>query len=206
MSPGKKPRAIADGVSGIGVHRYGLYRAAWARVEEAATAGYYLEAITILESLLADRMESRASHLTGKNEGFQTLGQLITLFRKHEREDGFLVSIDRIDAWRLRRNKALHEMVKFAQGEFPTWGQQVAELPDVVREGKSCLLEFDALDEAARVRNGRHAATWPNAFGTVENAGSTPAANPANLLERLADLARRIGVYLREHCAVGNDH
>jgi hypothetical protein len=174
-NPGKKPRAIADGVSGIGVHRYGLYRAAWARVEEATTAGYYLEAITLLESLLADRMESRASYLPGKNEGFKTLGQLIALFRKHEREDDFQASIDRIDAWRLHRNKALHETVKFARGEFPTWGQQVADLPDVVREGKARLLEFDALDEAARVRNGRHAATWPNAFGTVENSGAIPA-------------------------------
>jgi hypothetical protein len=161
----KKERATADGVSGIGAHRYGLYRAAWDRVQESAEAGYFLEAITLIESLLSDRMESRASYLTGRNEGFSTLGALVKLFRKHEQVPEFRTLIDQIDGWRIKRNRALHEMVKFVKGEFPTWEQQAAGLNAVVREGQLCLCEFAAIDACERERNGaRPPATWPHAF------------------------------------------
>src|SRR4051812_30296289 len=100
----EKNRAVADGVSGIGVHRYQLYRRAWERVQQSADAGYFLEAITLLESLLADRLESRASFLTGKNEGFSTLGKLIAIFRNHESVPEFRALVERIDDWRRRRN------------------------------------------------------------------------------------------------------
>lgn len=160
-----KIRAIGDGVSGIGSHRYQLYRAAWNRVEQATTAGYHLEAITLLESLVADRMESRAGYLTGQNEGFKTLGKLVKIFREHERVDGLRGVVDRIDRWREQRNAALHEMVKFVQGQFPTWEQQTAGLAVVVREGQECLRAFDVLDQQERDRNGKRAATYPNAFG-----------------------------------------
>jgi hypothetical protein len=162
----KKTKAIADGVSGIGTHRYGLYRAAWQRVNQATEAGYHLEAIALLESLLSDRMESRASYLTGKNHGYSMLGDLVRLFETHERVEDFSALVERIDSWRRRRNRALHEMVKFAQGEFPTWEQQTADLPEIVRDGQTCLHDFAALDERERMQAGvSPPATWPNAFG-----------------------------------------
>lgn len=161
----RKSRAIADAGSGIGAHRYGLYRAAWERVAQATNAGYHLEAITLLESLLSDRMESRASFLTGNNEGFRTLGELVRIFDNHEKVPEFASLAVRIDGWRGHRNRALHEMVKFAPGEFPTWAQQTGGLAAIVREGQECLRAFAALDEQERERNGaRPPATWPNAF------------------------------------------
>ena len=103
----KRERAIAIPHAGVGMTRYQLYRKAWGRVESATEAGYYLEAITLLESILTDRLESRASYLTGRNEGYQNLGPLIHTLRQHESIADFRPIIDRIDAWRERRNEAV---------------------------------------------------------------------------------------------------
>ena len=161
-------RAIAKPHAGIGSHRYELYVQAWQNVQAATTAGFHLEAITLLESLLGDRMESRASFLTGTNVGFKTLGYLIKTLRDLETVPVFSDLVDRIDKWRKPRNRALHEMVKFESGTLPSWEQQRAGLPSVVREGQQLLCEFAALDESERAKNGaRPPATSPNAFAEL---------------------------------------
>jgi hypothetical protein len=166
----KRERAIAIPHAGVGMTRYQLYRKAWGRVESATEAGYYLEAITLLESILTDRLESRASYLTGRNEGYQNLGPLIHTLRQHESIADFRPIIDRIDAWRERRNEALHEIVKFQRGERPTWEEKVGPLPQIVREGKKVLCAFDAVDKRERRNNGaRPAATEPAAFGDARH-------------------------------------
>jgi hypothetical protein len=116
----KRERAIAIPHDGVGMSRYQLYRKAWERIESATEAGYYLEAIALLESILTDRLESRASYLTRGNEGYRNLGPLIRALRRHENVADFRPIIEQIDAWRERRNEALHEMVKFQSGERPT--------------------------------------------------------------------------------------
>lgn len=166
--PPKRERAIAKPFAGTGNHRYTLYARAWQRVQAAEAAGFHLEAITLLESLIGDRMESRASFLTGNNEGFKTLGYLINKFRERETVPDFRKLVDRIDKWKEHRNRALHEMVKFESGTLPTWDEQTAGLGSVVREGQELLREFATLDEIERAKNGaRPPATSPNAFSEL---------------------------------------
>lgn len=161
----KRERAIAVPQAGVGETRYLLYKRAWERINAATAAGFYLEAITLLESILADRMESRASFLTGENVGYKTLGFLVDTLRKYETVPDFLSIIERIDAWRNHRNIALHEMVKFQIGEHPSWEEKVGPLPTIVREGKVVLRAFDGVDQRERRKNGaRPAATEPAAF------------------------------------------
>lgn len=163
----ERVRAIASDQPGVGDHRYRLYTIAWQRVCEASEAGYYLEAITLLESLIADRLESRASYLTGENEGFSNLGPLIRTFRKHETVQAFRDLIERLDSWRKKRNTALHEVVKLEHGPLPSWEKQTASLPSIVQVGKDLLREFADLDEVERAKVGKIPATSPNAFPIV---------------------------------------
>ena len=161
----KKQRAIAAPGLGVGMTRYQLYRSAWKRIDAASRDGYHLEAITLLESILTDRMESRASYLAGENVGLQNLGPLIQSLKKVETQPEFRAILEEIDAWRILRNEAVHEMVKFRPGESPTWQQKVGPLSRIVREGKRVLRAYDAIDKQERRRNGaRPAATEPAAF------------------------------------------
>jgi hypothetical protein len=124
-----------------------------------------LEAVTLLESLISDRLESRAGYLTGKNEGFQTLGALIESLRVHESVVELTQLIGRIDQWRRRRNEVIHEMVKFEQGTLPTWEDKTSGLAEIASDGQAVLREFAALDARERLKNGaRPPATYPGAF------------------------------------------
>ena len=163
----KRERAIAAPNAGVGVTRYHLYRKAWERITSAAKAGYHLEAITLLESILTDRLESRASYLSRQNVGYQNLGAVLSLIRKHENVEEFRPVISAIDAWRERRNGAVHEMVKFQPDERPSWEDKTSSLPDIVNEGRRVLRAFDTLDKLERRKNkARPAATEPAAFGS----------------------------------------
>jgi hypothetical protein len=161
----KKTRAIAKPGTRVGLTRYTLYKRAWEHVDVATKAGFHLEAITLLESILTDRMESRASFLTSTIQGYQNLGPLITTLKKHEKLPEFLAVLDSIDAWREQRNAAVHEMVKFEAGHAPTWDEKLKPLPKIVLEGKRIIRAFDRIDKRERLKNGaRRAATEPAAF------------------------------------------
>jgi len=167
----KRQRAIAKHDDLVGLTRYQLYLKAWERIRSATDAGYHLEAITLLESLLTDRLESRASHLAGQNMGYQNLGPLVKSLRKHENVADFLKILDEVDRWRKHRNEAVHEMVKFQAGEHPSWEQKIEPLPRIVREGKRVLRAFDAIDKRERRRNGAGlTATEPAAFADDHSA------------------------------------
>lgn len=164
---GKKPRerVIAGEDETTGTHRYRLYKAAFTRVKEASREGYHLEAITLLESLLSDRMESRVAHLTQTKAGFKTLGELISQSKGHEDNAAFRELLVDIDAWRKLRNRSLHELVKFEEGDLRTWHEKVAELEPIVVQGIAVLRAYDEVDRAERKKAGaRPAATEPGAF------------------------------------------
>jgi hypothetical protein len=163
--PTKRKRAIAKTMDGVGGARYLLYREAWKRIADSYQQGYYLEAITLLESVISDRLESVGSHLSGRDWSFLTLGQLVANFRRLERAQKFKEVIEEIDGWRERRNQSLHEMVKFQNGERPTWEQKLHPFPGIAKEGAALLRRFDAIDVEQRRRQGaRPSATEPHAF------------------------------------------
>lgn len=127
--------------------------------------GFNLEAITLVESMVSDRLESRGSFLSRKDCGFKTLGEVLRLLRAHERDHEFLDVYSRIDAWRTRRNKALHEMVKFEERERDSWEDRIDRLRPIAREGLAALRAFDKLDQRDRRRNGgKLTATAPDAL------------------------------------------
>jgi hypothetical protein len=150
----KRTRAIAHPGSQTAKMRAEMYRAAFARINEATKAGFHLEAITIVESIVADRLESRLTQIIGKDFSFQHLGSLITKARQVEEDPILYALIDKdLDNWRKSRNKALHEMAKIATGDTTTWADRVAGLVPISKDGLALLRKVDKRIRALRTDN-----------------------------------------------------
>lgn len=138
--PTRKQRATSTTGSPEAIQRFHLYRMAHGRIAEALEKQFYLEAITLIESIATDRLESRLSFLTQTNYGFMNLGPLIADIRKHETDSILLSIVDQeLDAWRIMRNEAVHEMAKLAVGDSSTWEDRVQVLVIVADEGLEVL-------------------------------------------------------------------
>jgi hypothetical protein len=125
----KRKRAIAVENSNVGKHRRKIYKSAFKQIKLANEAGFYLEAITLIESLITDRLESRLSYLDGKDFSFKNISKLIEKSIKLE-TDSELINLIEIDLrkWAGDRNKSLHEMAKIAEGDFSTWDERYLKL------------------------------------------------------------------------------
>lgn len=194
MSKTKPVREYAAPGNTAGKRGFEYFRAASERVREAQKQGYFLEAITLLESMLSERMEHRlgfflrrrkahvaartanwnAKRLAGLlklEKGFATLGELAAALREVEDDAALKLLVERIGgdvSWRERRNHALHGMVKRAAGDSRMWDERYAELEGVAHEGVQLLTRFDARDRelchAGRGTKTHPSATCPDAF------------------------------------------
>lgn len=135
----KRIRALATKGTKVGKTRYNLYKEAYARINESIQAGYCLEAIVLIESLVADRLESRLSFLKKKDISFRPLGKLIESSQKIETDADMKKLVENLNECRLKRNKAIHEMVKISDGEFPTWEARIKDVAASAKNGLSCL-------------------------------------------------------------------
>ncbi len=121
----------------VGKARYELIKNAIGRVLQSQKEGYYLEAIAILESLIADRLESALSDSENKSIGFKNLGTLIDFAKKSSQLDSEIkqVTVNDLDTWRVTRNVALHQMVKLETGNLHDWDGRYNELEEQVQNG-----------------------------------------------------------------------
>jgi hypothetical protein len=100
------------------------YAAAWVRIKKAHGSGFYFEAVTLEESIIADRLISflvctgeiqAESHVHNRS-----LGQLIQLWAKRAPDPipvpHFPDLKSAVDEWRKRRNLVVHGMVKSMPG------------------------------------------------------------------------------------------
>jgi hypothetical protein len=121
-----RTRATAAPDNDIGQERYELYKSSLDWIKKSIDEGYYLEAISILESLISDRLESYLSFPLGQDFSFKNLGVLINEIKlKKTDENLHSLIIKDLDEWRKQRNKAAHEMVKIADGKSIVWEERV---------------------------------------------------------------------------------
>ena len=140
----QKIRSVAVRGSPEGKARYQMYKSAYLRINDASDKGFHLEAISIIESMIADRLESRLSYIIKRDFSFQNLGSLITKARQVETDSTLLsLVIQDLDKWRIDRNKALHEMAKIAVGDKSTWQDRVDTLVPIARKGLALLRAID---------------------------------------------------------------
>jgi hypothetical protein len=141
----KKKRALADKASKFvtGNTRYLLYRKGISRINDSINSGYYLEAITLCESLIADRLESRLKFLTNTDKySFETLWNLQEGVRKYETDIGLISLINwNLDSWRKDRNNALHAIAKLEDKKIETWENRVERCKKVAKEGEAIRKE-----------------------------------------------------------------
>ncbi len=99
--------------NGIAKIKYETIKYCLDRFKLAFENEFYLEAITLMESLIADRLESRLTELNKKAHTFETLGKLRNDLLKKEKSKN-LVSIIETDLkeWTQLRNIAIHQAAK----------------------------------------------------------------------------------------------
>ena len=105
--------------------KYLSYTKAWERINAAIEAGFNLEAITIEESIISDRLLSYVLGVApnSKIKAKSGLAELIVHWRKHAgatliKPDGTDLG-KATDVWRNKRNTAVHGLVKSAPGGSP---------------------------------------------------------------------------------------
>lgn len=139
-----KNRAVAIIGTDIPMQRFVLYKSAFSWINYAIESGFYLEAITLIESILSDRIESRLTHLESKKSSFQPLGKLIVELKKSETNEDLRNLIEELVTWKNLRNEALHEMVKIEKDKpFLTWNNRVEKTKFIAKNGQKLLRRFD---------------------------------------------------------------
>lgn len=149
MAKPSKTRAVNDGPElEVAQQRYALYTKAIGKVQGAIEAGFFLEAITLTESLIADRLEARLAAIYDQEPSkreFGTLGYLYgQLNAKTVSETEACKSLySEVDRWRVRRNEALHQLVKLAEEDDRDWDERYAEAEQTARDGLDLFRRLD---------------------------------------------------------------
>ena len=136
--------------------RYNLYRGATARIKLSIDAGFWIEAIALSESVIADRLEARISYLNNDSAASRrhnTIGALARRLKSTELHEGnskLQNLYDKIIAWSLQRNKAIHNAVKISEGQkIESWEQRYGDLKITAEEGfaifKALKNEYDKI-------------------------------------------------------------
>lgn len=107
------------------IPKYLSYTKAWERINAAIERGFNLEAIAIEESIISDRLFSYILGVDPKAKisAKSGLGELISHWRKNGGTS--IVDSDGTDlgvmaeAWRAKRNTAIHGLVKSTPGSSP---------------------------------------------------------------------------------------
>lgn len=170
----KPKRSQAGSKQGVGDARAALIYNAACHVAASMRAGYYLEAVALLESLIADRMEKRvqylhkhttdpavASALDSIKDGFTTLGASGRKLLAVESDPGLRNALVSVDRWRASRNKVIHAMVKLGDGADAPWKGRLREAKVVASAGLAVLLELDVHER--RVSHASRNKRWASA-------------------------------------------
>ena len=110
-----------------------LIKAADNRVKSCIKTGHHIEAIALLESMIADRLEAGLSRKKNGKQVLSTLGPLL-----NESLASGLIGEDfclEIRNWSKERNKILHEMVKVRGPETGNWRERMKHARKLAIEG-----------------------------------------------------------------------
>jgi hypothetical protein len=165
------------GENPVGSSRFCLLGAAANRAAEAFKKGFYLEAITLTESLMATRLESRLAWVRDllRREQPVEFSTLVPLCCEllGKRASGvpdaeeFKVPIQGVKEWACKRNEALHQMAKLTEGHGHAFREKYEMSRDIVLQGFEVLLAYDALDRKVRRADRKYTATDDKNNGTA---------------------------------------
>lgn len=108
------------------------------RISKAISDSYFLEAITLQESIISDRLALFLHHKGNKPDS-KSLNKLITSVQKHHKHELF----GKIDIWRRQRNKAIHGLVRSSPFDNPIGLNTFDKLAkDTAIEGEKLVMEI----------------------------------------------------------------
>lgn len=133
----------------VGAKRHQTYRHIIEQYHLAMSQGFYIEAISLMESLISDRLESLANELSGsENYSYATLEKLLIFLcgrnQALQLPDNLKDVLNEICIWKNERNRAIHEMAKEINHSF---ADNYDALEDTADEGYTL---FRKLDNAIR--------------------------------------------------------
>lgn len=143
----EKKRMVADSPE-KGAIRQQVFKSVIEKYNDAMAKGFYLEAVTLMESMIGDRLESQIAYNNENGISFAPLGRLTNPI-----ENGKLVVsnaiksvIPRIKEWAKKRNAALHEIAKIADSEQDkTFEDKYNAAKLCAEEGMKIFRELDKL-------------------------------------------------------------
>ncbi len=150
MKPPKSPRAINRGPqSDTAQNRRNLYQNALKKVAAALNDGYAVEAVTLVESMIADRLEARRANIHSqdrKKRMFSNLGPLVDELcgEKAGESDSSKKLYKEVANWADERNKAIHELVKLPENSEQKWDDKYAEAQTTAEKGLDLFRRLDS--------------------------------------------------------------
>lgn len=155
MKKNTKKRALANN-SKIASQRKETLAAAYSWIKYAISSGFYIEAITIIESLISDRLESRLSFIMNKNIGFQNptnlIEKMISEENKQTNVDEELLKLLKnenikpmsdLSSWVKQRNEVVHELAKLEADNYIPFNEKKAKAKIVADKGVKLLRKLD---------------------------------------------------------------
>lgn len=125
--------------------RYELYRSANEQFKAAFEAGFYIECVSICESIISDRIEARLQFLrrgTDKPSHIDSLGRLLKQVTDIEPEDQFELraAYASIREWGNARNETIHQFVKVTdQNHLANAKDRTVKAKTAARDGKALM-------------------------------------------------------------------
>ena len=125
-----------------------LYQKTLRRIREATEAGFALEAVTLLESAISDRIEARVERLGVeiKTRGkFWPLTKMLSALvsSKSNEEEEIKDVCRKLTPWAAERNKALHGLAKLVKIEDQSWDQKYESAQKAAQKGLELFRELD---------------------------------------------------------------
>jgi hypothetical protein len=177
---GKEPRAErlrSTSTARVGSERFRLIRDAFLRCQDALRAGYYIEAISIVESIVADRLGSVLYGITRQRiEIEHTIGNLLYNWNEASKKGtapdrarplpkDIASFLERdLKTWVKARNKAVHAMAKLERSGDATFHERYERLETVALDGVLILRQLDEFDLREKQLVGKTSATFPHAL------------------------------------------
>lgn len=108
---------------------------AYKRAKRAITAGYYLEAVTLCESLILNRLEVVLASSGGIEYSKFSVGKALNTLESHKIPVFDETLLDDSKDWVGVRNSFSHHFAKVDLPEFPSWRTRIAAAGELARSG-----------------------------------------------------------------------
>jgi hypothetical protein len=152
MTERKKPARLEGGKgTTVARQRYELYKLANEQLKAAYEQGFYIECVSICESIIADRLEARVQFLrrdSDKPTHLESLGTLLKQLNGLEPMDheDLRAVYSSLQNWGDARNATIHQFVKVADHNHQSGGdERIHKAKAAARDGMRLMRQTSAL-------------------------------------------------------------